>query len=335
MPPKLKPEASICFEVTPALQIFRSAVGNANRCLNTLLVGLETLKANEPVSPGDLVLTWHKPTDADEWRETRNFALRGTMVALVDGLDRYLRVVASIDGLVDPSLIDILQGRRSASAERRPTIPQRVNALAARYPGVARPEHCAAIQLLAAWRNKFVHRDYKFPLTLAERKQLAAAATFFAREHANADIMGALERYDRNEAPTLADLSTLIASTQRLARAFDEHFLQLQLGEPYALALLRHIVASDPDPAARVEMLFKNGGNNASGRVHACLLEHGGNNMQNRRAGAPSLTRTALDGMFAIGRNQAAELFGIERKKTPPIPRVRRNRVVRGRRPAE
>lgn len=84
-------EASLSFEVTPALMVFRRLAGDANRFLNTQLVALETLKTATPVRPADLVLPWTLPAVEAEWVDTRNFTLRSTMVSVVDGLDQYLR----------------------------------------------------------------------------------------------------------------------------------------------------------------------------------------------------------------------------------------------------
>jgi hypothetical protein len=223
MTKKQKREGSLCFEITPALLVFRTAAGNANRCLNTLLVGLETLRSHDPIRPQDLVLAWSKPgAGTDEWMEARNFALRATMVAVVDGLDQFLRILTEIDGLVALELHDILRGRQTSGTDHRPTIPERLSTLCERYPGVGRQEYRAAVKLLATWRNQFVHRDYKHPLTSAERKKLLAAASYFKQEHGGADIAAALARYEKREPPTLGDLSTLIASAQRLTRAIDD-----------------------------------------------------------------------------------------------------------------
>jgi hypothetical protein len=280
----MKDEGSICFEATPALLAFRRIAGDANRCLNTLLVGLETLKTNSPVKPTDLVVAWSKPRNLEEWIETRDFALRGAMVAVADGLDQYMRIVTRIDGLVATELGDILNGRRGRKESRRPTVFARLAALCKHYPRVACREHLIAMNLLMTWRNQFVHRDYRFGLTLAERKELAAAAPFFKSKHGGSDIEEALIRFEKREPPTLANLSTLIASAHRLVRALDEHLLSLQAGEIYAVALTRYLIASDEDPLQRLEVMFERGGWQAAGHLHALFLDNGGNHHENRRA---------------------------------------------------
>jgi hypothetical protein len=315
---KIPTEPSLCFEVTPALLAFRRAAGHANRYLNTLLVGLETLRISTPVKPGDLVVSWSLPTSQAEWLETRNFALGATMVAVVDGLDRYMKIISRVQGLSDQSLNDVLNGRPLPNNEKRPTIAVRLQMLCTFYPGVVQSEYVAAMRLLVSWRNQFVHGEDKHPLKLSEKHALTSCAAFFRAEFGGISIVEMVARYECREAPTLSDLSTLIACAQRLTRDMDEHLLQLQRGDDYAVALVAYLIASDPDPVQCLERLFRNGGQQAAGRVHAHLLNHGANHDTNRRASAPTVTRKRLDVLLGVGRNRAAQMFGIKRPKTGP-----------------
>jgi hypothetical protein len=311
-------EQSICFEQSPAMIAFRRSAGDANRLLNTLLVGLETLEHSTPVKPGDLVVAWSKPNTGAEWLETRNFALRGTMVALVDALDRYLCIISRIEGLTAPELDDPLNGRKGPRDDRRPTLSERVAALCSHYSGAVHPAYVLAVTLLVAWRNQFAHFEHKGGLSRTERLQLLTHAVFFQTNFGGADIRRALERYDAREPPTLGDLSTLIAASQRLVKDIDEHLLHLQDARTYVVSLTRYILESSADPAAALEAAFFRGGNGAAGRVHAILLENGGNHSPNRRPSAPSLSRVNLNKLLGLSRNKAAALFGIRRPKTGP-----------------
>lgn len=306
---------SLCFEATPALLAFRRQVGEANRMLNTLLVGLETLKTATPVRPVDLMRTWHLPTSGAEWEETRAFALRGAMVSIIDGLDRYLRTLSRIEGLVAASLHDALNGRKTGGADRRPTLSERFETLCEAYPVVSL-EHRLALRLLVAWRNQFVHGDYRFGLSTRDSRAIAETAEFFHSAHGGADIVGALSRYNRGEAPTVVDLSTLISAVQRLTTALDAAVLHHQDPARYAVALTGYLISTDRDPPSCLEILFEHGGRQAAGRVHALLLHNGANHDANRTASAPSLTRAQLNNLLGIGRNEASVLFKISRRRT-------------------
>jgi hypothetical protein len=173
--PTAKQDQTIGFELTPALIAFRRTAGDANRHLNTLLVALETLKTNTPIRPRGLVVPWTKPGVKKEWDDSRDFVLKGCMIAVVDALDQYMRVVSRISGLASPKLDDVLNGRRLAGDDRRPTVAKRFEALANHYPKTVPPEYVAALHLLVMWRNRFVQHDYRFGLPLPVRKTLKAA----------------------------------------------------------------------------------------------------------------------------------------------------------------
>jgi hypothetical protein len=309
------PRSSICFECTPALLAFRQAAGDANRFLNTLLVALETLKSSTPIRPIDLVVPWTFPHAEKEWTDTRNFALKGAMVAVVDGLDQYMRVLSRVAGLVASELDNILNGRRDADRGRRLTVAERLEALCAAYPGVVRAEYLAAMQLLVLWRNGFVHSDYRFRLALPTRKVLVTAEHFFQAEHGGAGIVSALSRFEQQHPPTLTDLSTLISSAHRIARGMDEHLLQLQNAQAYAFSLMQYLIMSNTDPQAFLESTWLQGGRQSVGRIHAMFLAIGGNHDDNRRANAPAVSRAQLHNLFAFGRNRASEVFGVPRKR--------------------
>lgn len=309
--PAAKQDQTIGFELTPALIAFRRTAGDANRHLNTLLVALETLKSNTPIRPKGLVVPWTKPGVKKEWDDSRDFVLKGCMIAVVDALDQYMRVVSRISGLVSPKLDDVLNGRRKAGEDRRPTVAERFEALANDYPKTLPLQYVAALHLLVTWRNRFVHHDYRFGLPLPIRKTLKAAGPLFAEEFNKTDIVSALDRFTQRQPPMLDDLATLIAITQRVARRMDEHLLQLQNGADYAMSLMRYLIEVSEDPKAFVDGTWKHGGDQSAGRVHALFLDNGGNHDPDRLPYAPSITRAELNGLFAFGRNKARHVFGI------------------------
>jgi hypothetical protein len=253
------------------------------------------------------------PTVATEWTDTRNFALKAAMVTLLDGLDQYLKVLGRIRGLAAPQLDDLLAGRARDSRGRRYTIPQRFDALCQHYTGVGQPEQIALLHLLSAWRNHFVHGDYRFKLGSAERKVLLNGGSYFSAQQGGANIIDVLDRFDRRHAPELSDLATLITAAQLLVAAIDIHLLQLPNPEAYARALLEHVLKESPDPPALLERVFERGGVGSGGRVHSLFLANGGNHDAVRTASAPSITRARLNALFGVGRNAASAMFGIPR----------------------
>jgi hypothetical protein len=146
--PAAQQDQVIGFELSPALIAFRRTAGDANRHLNTMLVALETLKGTAPVRPKGLAVPWTKPGVKKAWDDSRDFVLKGCMIAVVDALDQYMRVVSRISGLAALELNDAMNGRKSPGEERRPTVAERFEALATHYPNTVPPEYIAALHLL-------------------------------------------------------------------------------------------------------------------------------------------------------------------------------------------
>ena len=96
-------------------------------------------------------------------------------------------------------------------------------------------------------------------------------------------------------------------------RLIDEHLLQLQDGKSYANALIRYLMIASGDKKASVEGTWKYGGNRSAGRIHALFLDNGGIHAPNRRFSAPTITRTELNDLFAIGLNRARVVFEVPR----------------------
>src|SRR5581483_1895584 len=295
----------IGFDLSPALIAFRRTAGDANRHLNTLLVALETLKANTPVRPNGLAVPWSKPEVKKEWDDSRDYVLKGCMVALVDGLDQYMRVVSRIPGLSAPELDDVLNGRKKAGEQRRPTVAERFEALSSHYPTTVPPEYIAALHLLVTWRNRFVHHDYRFRLPPSIHKGLTASAARFAKDFQGTDIANALKRFGSREPPTLGDLAFLTAIAQRAVRLMDEHLLHIQNGADYAMSLMRYLISASEEPEAVVENTWMYGGKRSVGRVLAQFFDNGCNQDPGLPAHAPSITRKEMDQLFAFGRIRA------------------------------
>lgn len=295
---------------------FRLMAGNTTRVLNTVLVGLETLKSSDPVRPGNLALPWAKPSTDSEWTETQEFSLKSATLVVVDALDAYLKIGVKIDGYIDSELEDFLVGRYIKALERRPTIPERFERLGSHYQVFPNRLFWAILGLMVTWRNGFAHASYQHGLSTRDREVLEANAKALSEDFAGIDIFDTLARFDQNQSPNLKDLSVVIAAMQRMVADLDKRLLFDQEPGEYAIALTKYLLSNQAEPAVEIERIFRNGGANAAGRLYALLLEHGATQASTKTAAAPTLTREQLNSILGIGRNDAASLFGIERPRT-------------------
>ena len=228
-----KPEPSIAFEQTPALVMLRKSAGDATRSLNGIFVALETLRHVEPVKPNDLILSWHPSADPTDLQRTRAFAIRSAMVAVVDGVDRYLRVVTRLSGLVDENLHDYLNGRWIRALDRRPAVFERLRHLSDWVPGAANENLLLAFDLLATWRNELRPLQAQAPPPKDEERCIESGGkeTWFKENRGGADVVAMVARYEAAESPTIADLVTLFAAAQRAVSDIDERLLLSRLGD--------------------------------------------------------------------------------------------------------
>jgi hypothetical protein len=308
-----RPVQLIYFVATPARVSFRQTGGDVSRHLHTLWVAIETLVHSPEVRPSDLHLGWSKPKTATEWSNTQDFAAKAAMTSVLDGVDQYLKVLARMPQLTAPSLAEMLKGTARSSSGARFTIAARFNGVVAHYGCAVTPEQLAAIELLATWRNQFVHRNYRHPLAKQTRRTLEGAGSYFRASQGGADIEAALSRFDGRRGPQLADLVTLITACQLAIGTLDEHLLHLQEPNDIAVATVAFLLKQDPNPAALLERLFTRGSRRSAGAVLALLHKIGVTKTLGYTGSAPAMTRPAFDGVMGMGRNAASALFGIAR----------------------
>jgi len=298
---------------TPARASFRRTGGDVSRHLHTLWVAIETLVHNAEVRPADLHLGWTKPQLAIEWSDTRDFAAKAAMTSVVDALDQYLKVLARIPRLTNPNLEDTLKGTARTPSGARLTIFARFAVVVAQYGCAVAPEQLAVIELLATWRNRFVHGDYRHSLSKHARRTLEGATGYFGTAQGGANIGAMLQRFDGRKAPSLKDLVTLITSCQLAVGVLDEHLIHLQSPQDFVLALVEFALRQAPDPPALLERVFAKGGRQSAGAALALLHSFGVAKTQGYTGSAPSIKRGSFDAVVGMGRNAASTTFGIER----------------------
>jgi hypothetical protein len=318
----------IAFELSPALLAFRLVAGNANRHVNTIFAGLQALEHHANFRATGFLIGWSRPHTPAEWEDSKAFAYKMALIAIVDGINQYLRVLSRMPGFTDPSLADVLAGRRVG--DRRLTIGERVDALNAFYSDKAKvniaghgapaasktlrrlvgPARIAMIYLLIYWRNIYAHNDYRFSLPEDQRTTILESSKYFKQRHDGVIIKELVERFDGKSAPTLADLSTMFSVCQIVLGNLDSHLLQLQTGASYANCLIKYLMTSSGSARDFLSSVWQYGGDRTTGRIHTLFLHNGANHDANQLPGAIKLTRKELHDLFGVGINKARIIFG-------------------------
>ncbi len=303
----MKQGVGFCY--TPALLAFRRIAGDANRHMNTLLVGVETLRKSPPIMPEDLVVGWSQPCDETQWADVRGFVLRTALVATVDGLNRYANILVALPGILPETDIDYVRGSWLEVLQRRPNVAERIAALARIFQAPSKEPYVAACHLLVAWRNRIVHSYNKFGLDTSARASLQAEQKFFHARHAGTDISDMLAEFDTGQPPSVRSMSTLFASAHNLIAEIDQALLFSLEGERYADALLRYLIGINDDPQSYIEHLWKYGGPRALGSIKALFLQNGGEHSKRAPPWAPGLSKSEFAASMPKGVRRALELY--------------------------
>lgn len=119
-------------ERTPAAKRFRERAGFANHRLNTIVVGLEAVKAGTATKPADLAVHWNPGNVKTAADQARGYATSAIMVYVVDGLDTYMIDLAQSGVWVsDPAIASILDNDfQTDMSEVEPLRPELATQLA-------------------------------------------------------------------------------------------------------------------------------------------------------------------------------------------------------------
>jgi hypothetical protein len=285
-----KPDAPLFYRVylsaTPALKMFRRALGKANYDLNTARAGLIEL-ARFPKPPKmNFAVEWCPGNLQAAAAEAEAFAIKALLVYAVDALDRYMRMIASSPTVLpdekilsllraefqslppndpptradvlalsaalraDPSSAeDLLRTFRAKHLSRtyRPGMRSRFDALMSLCPSVP-AHHRAAAHFLIAWRNRHVHGEYSDDVAAPVEKDWRQGLLQLGRSNPRADGDGLLKRFVAQQDPTADDVTTLIALLHRTISTADKDLVATADAETYALKAFARSFKSLDDP---------------------------------------------------------------------------------------
>jgi hypothetical protein len=190
------------------LKEFLSTVGDAVHSVNTICVGLTSVRSGKAVKPDDLTIGWSTSDPKNSASKARSFALKGSLVFVEEALLKYLDFLKLCTNENEPL-------RRALTTEGA---ADRVAAVT-KHLSIERPYWGPMVVLLVRWRNKVVHNS-SGKLTSNQKKVLLDNRVALKKNHADIDIEKTLEHFGENKI-TLKDFTTLIAITIRYVRALD------------------------------------------------------------------------------------------------------------------
>lgn len=255
---------------TPARRVFKDLLGQANHLLITQLVGLAAVEAGTAVCPPDLATSWNPKDPRRSAQRSREFAVRGTLVATCDALDTYLRILNQKPKILsDPDLISSFDatGRRLLATRMK-----EVSNLTTELPGS--PE-LAMVRFAVAWRNRVVHYLDEDRLDEALREELLSHAESIHASYQGANVCEMLNRFEetrRHSTPTFKETTAFVRASQRSVEAIDTELLRRLDGQRH---LLNSLEAFFKDRDDRIVKTWGKGLDNRRRRVRQLLLESG------------------------------------------------------------
>jgi hypothetical protein len=220
---------------TIALTNFKKTMGSTNLFVNTLIIGLESVKNKTITKPNDLTIGWQLPKNPEILAaQSRSFVTRATLVCLVDAIDQYLHSLGKTPGYInDRELAAFLQGEKAeipdkhtktgkiTSKVRRPKISERLEKIENIFNIVEPKSYMALMHLLFCWRNNVTHSNSRDNIEPTKEQLLKADKDYFKNNHSNINIIETIKHFKSGDLPTLKDLSTMIAVSHRVLNAID------------------------------------------------------------------------------------------------------------------
>jgi len=192
------------------LKEFLSRIGSPIHDLNTICVGLDGVERGVCKKTDDLTITWSSKDIPASARKARTFAIKATIVFIVEALLQYFNYLEKHPA-VQKKIKNALA--EDEAAKKVEYLSKEIN-VTKQYWG-------SGVLLLIHWRNRIVHSKSNAHLNPVQEKILIDNSKEIYDKHAAIDITRTLKDFYDGEI-TLKDISTLISMTIRFVRDTDE-----------------------------------------------------------------------------------------------------------------
>lgn len=255
-------------ESTPARHAFKQNAGQNNHFLVTLLVGLDGIRAGQVTLNPEFSTSWGPKDPRRSAERSREYALKTSLVWIVDLVDAYRRGLSATTGVVDASTAQHIQALDGRSLRLREL---------SKVLGIQ--EHPAELlaRLAIHWRNRVVHSDSHGKLDARIRAELIGAAGHLAETHRGLDIRASLARMKGGAAPRFKEVTSLIAAAHTTVKLLDDAALSRIDLAAYADQVIKTYLneRAEAGDAAAYEKLWPGSPEKTTSRLTRLLMQHG------------------------------------------------------------
>lgn len=294
--------------LTPALQELQARLGQGNRELATVLVGLEMVRAGEGILVAIPRLAWEDDADREQSvRHARRFVHDAALGRIVDALDEYLASVRR-----EPAFA--ASAPEFAAAQER-SVKSRLEALA-KDLGVACTLELALAHLAIQWRNRRLHSGAGNRLEQRYVAVIRSGGTLSSSQSHGLDATRLLDHFASSRSPRVRELAVLTRATSATAALLDRALVIAATPTAVAEGILKGAIQEEGEPGKPIlSELWSHPREKRRTKVQHLLRTRGFRD----EPLAPDQTKLAdewLDDLVASGYREAAARFGLVEERS-------------------
>lgn len=216
---------------TPALRRFKSATGQNNHFIVTILVALHQIEQSEIQPDPEFSSQWSPRDRVKSARRSREYALQSSLTWIVDQLNSFRSGLLATPTAFSESE----RGRVQSHDSARDKLEELVQTLT-----LVPTSDFRMCELAITWRNRLVHTDASArTINSALKRSLLAFQEEIRTTHRGLRVSDCIALFEQSGAPPLKAVASFVQAAQTLATALDQATVQRVSAEGFAEAAIR------------------------------------------------------------------------------------------------
>ena len=193
---------------------FRSAAGQSNHLLITILVGLDAVGSGSVEKNPKFSTTWEPRDVARSASRSRAYAISTSLVWISDLVDVYRHAVQQLPGVCSEVDLKRIHGAKDDGRSRR------LGRLS-RHLGLETSAELALVQIGFHWRNRVAHSEASGLVDGDVRGALRLAEKEIRESYSGLDVEELIKHEASGHPPTFKEIASIMAASHRLVEKLD------------------------------------------------------------------------------------------------------------------
>lgn len=253
---------------TAARRAFKANAGQNNHFVITLLVGLDAVRSGVATVSDEFSTTWRPREPASSAARSREYALKSSLVWIIDLLDVYRRSVTNISSLIT--------SQQKHQIDTIDSQAKRVRELAKILGLDLVDPHLLMVHLAFTWRNRVVHSDADAKVDAYVKARLLEQADEIADRYCGLNIRRAIAACENSASPSFKEVAAIIRASQSLVASFDDLALSKIDYDSYVESMLcEHFVDQFESDSQVFAKMWPGSQNKTAQRLSSLLRQKG------------------------------------------------------------